>query len=315
MNTMTQYVTLTSRERYGARPPSEPVGEILRALPLAVRQSIRMAFEGRSTARGIRATWLEAASDIRFLGVDGESETRLCFEAPTLGEAAQQVYAQQELWPTRPDPADTGLDLLADTVADVAARNADSDRFDRPLLRRISSFDHALNGTFQQMIIAGRRFEEPRRPAIDESVIATARELSSSTPRPQAARIMGRLDMIRASTRSFALQLDDATEIRGVLADGEMEGLAQFFQQEILVIGRAVFRPSGKLLRIDATEFHPASASDHFFSAVPAAHARAVEVREISRQQERKRGVDAIFGRWPGDETDEQIEAALRDMN
>jgi hypothetical protein len=165
------------------------------------------------------------------------------------------------------------------------------------------------------MIIAGRRFEEHRRSALDEGVIATARELSSSTPRPQAARIMGRLDMIRASTHSFALQLDDATEIRGVLTEGEMDELAEFFQREILVIGRAVFRPSGNLLRIDATEFHPASEGDHFFSTLPTAHSRPLDVREVSRQQDQKRGVAAIFGQWPGDETDEEIEAALREMS
>lgn len=315
MNTLTQYVTLKSRESYGARPPSEPVGEVLRILPLAIRQSIRMAFEGRSTARGTRATWLEAASDIRFLGVDGNAETRLCFEAPTLGEAARHIYAQHEFWPTRPDPDDTGLDLLADAVVDVAARNAESDRFDRPLLRRISSFDHAMNGSFQQLIFLGRRIEEPRRATLDESVISVARELSSATPRSQAARVMGRLDMIRASTRSFALQLHDGTEIRGVLTEGEMDELADLFQRDVLVIGRAVFRPSGNLLRIDATEFHPASEGDRFFSASPHPHKRPLDVREVSRKQERRRGVAAIFGQWPGDETDEEIDAALRELS
>jgi hypothetical protein len=315
MNTMTQYVTLRSKNNYGARPPSEPVGEVLRVLPLAVRQSIRMAFEGRSTASGVRAAWLDAASDVRFLGVDGKSETRLCLEMPQLGDAAPLIYAQHELWPTRPDPTDTGLDLLADTIGEIAARNNDSDRFDQPLLRRISSFARALNGTFQQMTVTSHRYDQRCSPTLDDGVINTARELSSSTPRSQAARIMGRLDMIRASTRSFALQLDDGTEIRGALAEGEMDDLAQFFQQQILVIGRAVFRPSGNLLRIDATEVHPASESDHFFSSVPAAHTRPLDIGAILRQQERKRGIAAIFGRWPGDETDEEIETALREMN
>lgn len=41
---------------------------------------------------------------------------------------------------------------------------------------------------------------------------------------------------------------------------------------------------------------------------------RTLDVREIIRAQSHKRGVAAIVGRWPGTETDEEIEAALREL-
>ena len=114
-----------------------------------------MAFESRSCARGKRPSWLTAASDIRFVGHSGDDTTILHFEAPCLGEAADKLYEQGELWPTRPAASDTGFDLLGDVIADVAADNEDSERFDRPLLQEIEKFRHGLNGWFQESGIHG----------------------------------------------------------------------------------------------------------------------------------------------------------------
>src|SRR5579883_2118179 len=146
----TQTITLKSREHFGRRVPSQAFGRVLEVIPEAVRQSVRMAFEGRSRAKGKRPDWLRAATDVRFVGHEGDDETILRFETPTLGEAAPRLYAQQELWPTRPEAADTGFDLLADVLLDVATKNADSERFDRSLLDSIAGFGKVLNGTFTE---------------------------------------------------------------------------------------------------------------------------------------------------------------------
>ena len=48
MTTITQTVTLKSQGHFGRKVPPGPFGAIIREIPAAVRQSIRMAFEGRS---------------------------------------------------------------------------------------------------------------------------------------------------------------------------------------------------------------------------------------------------------------------------
>ena len=251
---------------------------------------------------------------MRFVGQEGTDDTTLYFEAPPLGEAAARLYDQQELWATRPDPEATGFDLLGDVICDVALRNADSERFDKQLLKRIGLFDHALNGTFQELTIGTEKAGCEKMPSLNRAVITSAKELSRSTPRTQAVRLMGRLDMIRASTHSFALKLQDGNEVRGVLGDEDIDRIVSLFRQDVLVLGKAVFRPSGRLLRIDATEVHPASDADRFFSKLPQSNGRATDLRETLREH-RGGGIAAIFGRWPGDETDEEVEAALRELS
>ena len=85
--------------------------------------------------------------------------------------------------------------------------------------------------------------------------------------------------------------------------------------QGILVMGKAIYRPSGKLLRIDAAELVRASEHDQFFSKMPKPKNDKFDLNEIFRQQKHKRGIAAIYGKWPGDETDEEILAALKEMD
>jgi hypothetical protein len=314
MKTITQSIVLKNDRHWGIRPPAEAVGEVLRLVTSAVRSSIRMRFEGRSSFRGARPGWLDAASDVRFLGQDGKEDTTLFFEMPELGEAAPKLYEQQELWPTRPDAKDTGFDLLGDVINDVTRQDMDSERFDNPLLRRIGRFDLALNGTFQALDVVSRRYSSTAPAEINRSLADIAKKMTGNTPQPQAVRVSGKLDMIRASTQSFALQLVCGDEVRGVVDGFDVGTLTKYFQQSVLVLGRAIYRPSGRLLRIDATEMKPATDDERFFSKVPSPRQVRIDAKALLRPTALKNGVSAIFGKWPGDETDEQVEAALKEI-
>jgi hypothetical protein len=314
MKTTSSTIILTSKDRYGRRVPSKAIGELLSVIPDAVRYSIRMAFESRSRATGKRPHWLVAASDVRFVDYGGDDTTVLHFEAPCLGEAAEELYRQGELWPTRPDRNDTGFDLLGDVISDIAANNTDSDRFDRALLREVEQFRHGLNGCFQKMEFTGSRYTVARPAVITSAVIESAKKLSHDTPQPQQTRLVGKLDMIRDSTNSFAVKLKDGQEVRGVLVDGGVARVTDLFRQDVLVLGKAIYRPSGKLLRIDADEILPAGERDQFFATPPKPKRSRYDLREVLREQQHKKGVGAIFGKWPGDESDEQIAEAMREI-
>jgi len=315
MMTVTKVLTLRSEAHYGRRVPPQAFGEILRTFSRLLRGSVRMAFEGRSTARGRRPRWLKAASDVRFVDHEGDDETVLYFEAPTLGEAAEELYAQQELWPNRPDPEDTPFDLLADIVEDVRRRASDSERFDRPLLSRLHELGRGLDGVFQSCVIGGGRSASVKSATIDKTVVASADELTRSTPPPRQVRVAGVLDMIRASTNTVGLKLETGTEIRGVLVHGDATLIHELLDQKVTLLGKAIYRPSGNLLRIDVAEVRPMRDEDAFFTRVPTPHRAATDREVVMEHQRRSSDVAAIIGRWPGDETDAEIERALQELS
>jgi hypothetical protein len=176
MHRVPHTIRLIGRAEYGSEAPPIPVGNMLRLIGPAVRQSILMGFLGRSRPPGRPLAWLVPASDIRFVGIDGgdEGETILHFEAPRLGDSADELYRQQEFWPSRPPAEDTGLDLLCDILGDVSAHKTDSDRFDSSLLKRITGFGPAFDRDYQRAVFAGDRYTEEQPAILDERTIANA---------------------------------------------------------------------------------------------------------------------------------------------
>lgn len=316
MSLVTQTVTLSGDHHFGRRLPPQALGHALTAISTVVRQSVSMAFRGRSVPGRPHPRWLEAATDLRFIGYNGEDETILVFEAPTLGEAAPELYEPRESWPTRPDPGDTGLDLLGDVVRDVAARNEDSDRFDESLLGNLAGFKNILGGYFREIRLAMHRQQSSMEPpVISSEVTLTAQQLRAATPPPQRVRVVGTLDMVCATTQGFALHLDDGQEVRGVVVSGSVGDAAANLDRRVLVLGRAIYRASGRLLRVDADQITAAGDESTLWSRVPHPRRRKLDLAQYRKPQGPTSGMSAILGRWPGDETDEEIQEALERLS
>lgn len=134
-------------------------------------------------------------------------------------------------------------------------------------------------------------------------------------PVGQRVRLVGRLAELHADTHTFGLALDDGHQITGALPAGDALGIAALVNQRVLVLGTAIYGPSGNLLRIDADDVSPSPDDSPFFSAIPRPLAERFDLDELLREQGDKRGVSAIFGQWPGDESDEQIATALKELS
>lgn len=305
---VTRSVRLTSKEHFGKRLPRH-AGQMIDAITELAPRAAAMAFRGRS--HGSRPKWLKAATDIRFVGHEGNDDTILHFEAPVFGEAAPQEFDQRELWPMRPNAADTGFEVFADVLQDLVNTNRDSDRYDRPLLKQFyhlrSLFSDSL---FDSMRVESKRIQGKLSEAFTANTIKTVRAFYQSTPNPRRVKVYGTLDMVRASTQRFAIKLPNGEEAGGVLRDGNIQDYRELLSKPIVVLGRAIYRPSGRLLRIDAEKLELGTNADQFFGKIPEG-IRPDSERRSKLVAQSPGGIESIFGKWPGNETDEQISAAL----
>jgi hypothetical protein len=271
-----------------------------------------MSTEGRSVSNYL-PKWLVAASDIRFIDISGDSDTILHFEAPSMGETASELYSQEQFWNLLPSQDSTGFDIFAVTLRDVNEANKDSSKFDQPLLGKLEKFKSALNGDFQEMLVQGEKGGETWA-RVDKTTIDKARQLSMEVPVPREVLVTGILDMVRASTRSFEIRLQDGNNALGVLVEGEMDCLLPLFDKPIIVQGKAIYRPSGRLLRIDALSAASCSEISPTLSKIPPADIRTLSTKMIRQPQTSKSGVTVFFGTWPGNETDEELLQALEEV-
>lgn len=311
-------IALTGPGVSGGRPLPGPAGSVLRLVGPLVEEAVSVGFRRPSQTRGRKPDWLRAACDVRYVGISRRTDdaTLFHFEAPRFGDAAAEVYRQGELFSLRPDAKDTGFDILGDTLSDIANKVRDSERFDARLLRTVNGFRRmAARQGVDCLALHGDRLPGDAPPMLDAGVAECAIDLYRETPVPRRARVAGKLDMIRDSDCVFVMLLDDGTRIRGLWADtNTMVSLGALFGKFILAEGQAVFRPSGSLLRLEADAMELAREGDRFFSKAPTATSGQALSDRVRQRQGPNTGAAAIYGKWPGDESEEELLAALEEL-
>jgi hypothetical protein len=299
------------------RPDPEPVGSVLRRMKILAVDSVGMGFRGSSRSRGRRPGWMRRASDVRFVDVSSgpDDTTLLHFTAPRFGEVAEAVYRQGQLFGTLPSENDTAFDVMGDMVTDVAKRLRDSDRFDVGVLQRLESFkEPVFHHGVDEIALLGGRLPDARPPTIDPALADIATSLYQETPAPVRARVAGHLDMIRASDKVFSLILRDGQKVRGIWLGASVGPLRHYLDQDVVVNGMVTYRPSGSVLRIDAEAIDAATHADRLFSKLPPPAALTLRRPNLLHPQTASTGMKAVFGKWPGDETDEEVLRTLAEV-
>jgi hypothetical protein len=304
---------IDAESSFGAEVPLAISAPLLRRLEDTARPCVRMAVEGASSSTGAVPVWLERASDIRTLGFSRRgNQSVLHVRAPRLGEAIPEMFEQSRFWPQVARPDETVFHLIGRIGEIVMRHEAASDMYDQPLLKHFSLWHSLFKREVKQIHLPGSSENGEASAGLDVTVAQNAKLLSDQTPSPRQVRVVGKLDMVRHSTRSFALLLADGQEIRGVLETRDPELLQKHFGQEITVFGKAIYRPSGSLLRLDAEEILDTTSGRVAFSSIPEALSKPF--RTERKLQTGKTGVAAFFGTWPGEETDDELLTALGEL-
>lgn len=83
-----------------------------------------------------------------------------------------------------------------------------------------------------------------------------------------------------------------------------------------MVAGTAHFTPAGGLLRIEADGIRAARPGEEsLWGKRPRPLAKSQPATELRVHQGPRSGINAIFGRWPGEESDEEILDALEQLS
>jgi len=290
------------------------VGSLLRdTLDVLVRGSsgaVRLRFEGKSGGPGRTPRWVGVAAQFEFLGLR-EGSTVIELEAPAFGDVIENQLAQEEMFDEVPRDA-SGLGLFRESLEDALAGTIDSDHFDPELLETIQGWSEVLSQGIKEIEFGNATGAVTR---IAQPQLDTAKRLRRETPPPQRVRVTGWLDAIRHHDRMFTLKLEDGTTLRGIAEGVQPETLGALFGKKATVSAMAVFRPSGRVLRLEADHIEHGGEDFSLWSAEPQPLDQPLDERALRQPQGPRSGLNAIIGQWPGDETDEEIFRALEDLS
>jgi hypothetical protein len=284
---------------------------------VAVEQAVSMALRNRSNTPGRPPEWLRNASDLRFVGHGGNGQTELRFEIPTLESSASEIYSQQVLFDdVRPDGKLTGLDLLMNVIDEIESGQEDSTAYDSQLLKRLRRLNRFFKrGPFSEFRIVGSQAMVGKTTRFNSETCEQIDRLYGNTPKPQRVRLVGALDGIEASTLRFSLILDFGERVVGVYPEALSDQMQAFWRNRVLVVGTAIYRISGNLLRVEAEDIQAGDDESDLFSRLPTPSHAKLDSGELQRPQGPRSGMAAIMGQWPSDETEEEIEAALEQIS
>jgi hypothetical protein len=282
--------------------------DLLGVLDEATRRTIRLRAEGRSTARGVDPEWLVESASFEVLGFE-EGSTDIVCEATPLEQIAPEMFAQQDMF----SPVDTrtsGLGLLEQTLEDIKSGNLDSDSYDDKVLDTLGDFRkvfaHGIdvvgfrNGTGVQVV---------------PEDIETFATLRRSIPSPERVRVAGLLDSLVASRCAFQLKLADGSTIRGHFEEEATEKFRELWNEVVVVVGEAEFKPSGAVRNVEVERIAYAEARDELWSKMPRSTQTELVSQELRRPQTAEHGLAAVIEAWPGEESDDEVAAALEDLS
>jgi len=290
----------------------QAVGVLSNSLTDVAQRVLRLRVENRSNLQS-KPEWLSAATRIEIVDVVQNGTALIC-AVPTLEEAAPTLFDQLAFWEARPRKEQSVLSLVEETLRDAAGGNTESDLLDRNTLSSVTSFREFLNLGYRSFSLDGSAEDAPQ-VQVTPAVLARVELLRETAPQPQRVVIAGTLDEMAKSKRAFRLLLTNGTSVRGVLPPGDVARFRDMLGEFVVVDGEAAFRLSGKVALVTATNIQLATEQDRVFENLPRPRPRSVEeLQPRIRPYSGTSGMENVFGRWPGEESDEEILAALKGM-
>jgi hypothetical protein len=281
-----------------------------RSVPLAVLRDLtelvvegasraaRLAAEGRSTGRGTAPGWLGEASEVRLVGLR-EGSLVLDVTARPLAEIAPGVFPM--------GAGETAFDLLMGAVGDALEGRRDSDRLDLGMLQTLVKARSIFGRGARRLRltrIGGASIE------LGESAADKFQRLAIETPPSRVDRIVGHLDSLTISTRTCVLKLSDGVSLKGNVGTSvDLDDLKSLLGAEVVVEGMVAFRPSGRPQRIELDHVAAAQARDMLWQRVPRGELPGEQLALPADE------LRPFFGHWPGDEEDDRVFAALREIS
>ena len=237
---------------------------------------------------GERDQWLDEVCAIAVTSLAGG---QVQLEAPAFGPNVHPLAGQHD------EAHPTAIDCFADVLAAALSGERESLLADRSLLDLCVSFSRACPAGLE--LVRSNGVALTVRPT-DVSVLEHLRDV---TPGNRAVRVAGdlKVDAVTAMT-TLVVPNGDTVRVR-------LTGPSRIGQQTV-VSGFGHFGPSGTCFLVEAEYVGAAVAGDEVFEEVPRSH--PWDFVPPSVPQDAKSGLNAFFGTWPGDETAEELLAALK---
>lgn len=266
--------------------------------------------EGSSKVkRGKSPTWLTNSIDFNLTGV-GEGSTVLEIEAPILSESLAEVQLPifQEIDSSKLKET-SALDLSFFAYEQALNNKEESYLLDKNLLREIMQFKKVLQSDGAEIIFESNQ----TKFKITNNILSEIKVLEDRTPPNRKAKVIGKLDVLQHSLSQLEL-VTDGKKMRAKLSDKlNFDDVLELFGEDVILSGVANFNPAGKINSFEIQSIKKASSEDDYFRNIPQPIFKEFDLQRVVEAKRYKgTNIEELIGKWPGDESTEELLALLK---
>jgi hypothetical protein len=241
----------------------------------------------------------------------GENETMLTLNA----EYFKNLPVQLELFRDKSSLNDfTPMALVIKTFNAALDENEDKNLLDEPIINELIKFRKFFKTDTESVFFSNRNSIPEVKLSGKE--IDKIENLYKTIPTPQKTVINGVIDEMKFSRKQLVMLTSDKQKIVVIPPSSDFfENIKDYFGKEITISGIAHFKPGGQLSFVNLETFRQPGMSDKFFSRKPHKLPVQQQIAMQIKQGKKPNPIDDIFGKWPGNETDEEFEQMLKELD
>lgn len=288
----------------------ERLTKIANAIRKVSEGALQIRLRGVSFTKGRKKISLQDPLKVSLAGIK-EGSTILCLVTEKFEKTLQPFQTdifrfelQNEL------PNETPISLFIKSFQFALADDVNQDLLDKPLLRELKNFKKAFYSEDEKMIFSNQGSLPDLQ--LSQNDFTKIKVLEDEIPDSQSVLINGVVEMLQFSKLKVKIKTDEGI-VDGFLEDELLSNeIASFWGKEVTIVGIRHFRPKGKSVIEIQRVFEPGK-GDRYFSRKP----KSETVEMQLKRQIKEKGTNQlakILGKWPGEETDDEFDEMLNEL-
>jgi len=199
----------------------------------------------------------------------------------------------------------TPMALVIKSFRSALIDSEDKDNLDKSLLQSLIKFKKNFTGKNQVFHLSNRQTVPEIELKIDD--FKKIELLEENIPEPGKVSVLGTFDELKYSKQKVVLITHDGTINATVGDEALFLQMLEYVGKELTITGMAHYKPNGKLSFIEISNFSEPGKADKYFAKIPQALSVQQQIDYQLKERKSLNPFASIIGKWPGEESWEEI--------
>lgn len=240
---------------------------------------------------------------------DGKA-TSFTLDADNFGKLAVQLDVFRDISLVK---GQTPVSLIISAFRAALSEGEDKNLLDEALMSELMKLRKFFKSDSETILLSNRGTVP--QVSVSAKEFDQIEHLYNSIPQAEKVVVNGVIDELKFSGKQMVLLTESKARVIIVCEDSSvMTEVSVFFGKEITLYGMAHYKPGGQLSYILLERFAQPGKGDRFFSRKPDKSSLQQNIALQLRDGKKANPLDDVIGKWPGDETDQEFELMLKEL-